>query len=110
MKQFNTRVLKTLALLALLATSVPVTIMALWIKAFNLGDTQEERGAIFYSYLPEFLHGRWNATYLSIAFCIVALLLSGMSMKLPGSWWRALSILILTVSGALLLLNVFSLM
>ena len=110
MKQLNTRILKTFAILALIATSVPVTIMALWIKAANLGNTHAERVAIFYSYLPEFLHGRWNATYMSIAFCILALLLSGKSMKLSCRWWRAFNILILTVSGVLLFLNLFSMM
>jgi len=110
MKHLDAPILKVFTILALIATSVPVTIYALWIKAANLGNTQAERVAIFYTYLPEFLHGRWNATYLSIVFCILAIILSGKSMKIPCRWWKALNILILTVTGALLFLNLFSMM
>jgi hypothetical protein len=110
MKQLSDRILKVFAILAVLATSIPVTIMPLRIKASNLGNTQEERVAIFYTYLPEFLHGRWNSTYLSIAFCTLAIVLSLKSMSLSCRWWKALNLLVLAVSGALLFLNVFSMM
>ena len=110
MKTLDQRTLKLLTFLALLASSVPITITVLWFKAFNLGSTQAERVAIFYTYLPEFLHGRWNATYLSILFCIFAIILSAKSMGSPGRWLRALNILILAVSCGLLCLNLFSMM
>ncbi len=110
MKHDNSRQSKTFAILALFASFVPVTIMTLWIKAASLGDTQEERVAIFYTYLPEFLRGRWNSTYLSIVFCIMAIVLSVKSMKSSSGLWRAFNILILTVSGGLLCLNLFSML
>ncbi len=110
MKALDRRTVKLFTMLALLASSVPVTIFVLWIKAANLGSTQAERVAIFYTYLPEFLRGRWNSTYLSIVFCVLAIILSAKGKKSRSRWWRALNILILTVSGGLLALNLFSMM
>ena len=110
MKTLDPRILRAYTFLALLASAIPITIMALWIKAANLGSTQAERVAIFYTYLPEFLHGRWSATYLSIVLCILAIILSGKSMESSIRWLRVLNILILTVSGGLLALNLFSMM
>ena len=101
---------KTLTIVALLASLVPVIITVLWTKAFNLGGSQEERVAIFKSYFPEFLQGRWDTTYLSIVFCIIAIAVAVKTMKSSFGLWRALNIIILTISGALLFLNLFSMM
>ena len=110
MKSLTHLSLKTLTVLGLICLFVPILILGLWIHAFNLGTTQIERVAIFNNYFPDSLDGRWDITFLSMAFCISAIILSNISMKLPGKLWKALNIIILVFSILLLSLNLFSMM
>ena len=109
-KTLTPQLLKILTFVGLLCLSVPLSILGLWIYAFNLGDSQTNRIAIFNSYFPNFLHGRFDTTYLSVAFCILAIILSSISLKLSGKLWKVLNIIILVFSILLLLLNLFSMM
>lgn len=63
--------LKTATIIGFICLSIPLSVYALWISVFDLGTTQAERVALFKDYFPEFLHGRWDTTYLSIVFCIL---------------------------------------
>ena len=110
MKKSNQFILKTLTFVSLIFLSIPLFIYGLWIQAFNLGTCQSERVTIFNSYFPDFLHGRWDITYLNIVFCILAIILSSFCLKLPQKLWKVLNIIILIFSCLLLLLNLFSLM
>ena len=82
----------------------------LWVYAFKLGSTQAERVTIFKDYFPDFLNGRWDTTFISIAFCVVAILLSTLNLKKLKNFWRTLNILIVVISSLLLFLNLFSMM
>lgn len=102
--------LKILTLVSLVCIIIPIIIYGLWIYVFNLGTNQYERVALFNDFFPEFLNGRWDTTYLGIAFCVFAIILSSISMKLPNMFWKVLNVLILVISCLLLFLNVFSMM
>lgn len=108
--KFKSNQLKVLTLVGLICLLIPLTIYCLWIYVFDLGSTQTERVAIFKDYFPDFLNGRWDITYLGIAFCVLAIIFSGISLKLPRKFWKSLNILILVLSSLLLLLNLFSMM
>ncbi len=110
MKSLNHTQLKTLTLVSLICFLIPFSIYALWIYVFNLGTTQAERVAIFKDYLPDFLDGRWDATLLSIIFCVSAIIFSSISFKLSGKLWKMLNAIILILSSLLLLLNLWSMM
>ncbi|REG82544.1 hypothetical protein C8N25_12175 [Algoriphagus antarcticus] len=110
MKSLNQNRLKVFTLVSLVSLSIPLSIYVLWICIFDLGATQAERVAIFQSYFPDFLHGRWGTTLLSMFFCIVSIILSNMSLKLPQKIWRILNYTVLVISSLLLGLNVFSMM
>jgi hypothetical protein len=110
MKSQTHRRLKTLSVAELICIFVPILIFGLWIHAANLGTTQIERVAIFKSYFPDFLGGRWDITFLSIVYCISAVILSSISLKLSGKLWKTLNVIILTISALLLFLNLFSMM
>ena len=110
MKSLAPRSLKIVSFVGLICIFVPIIIFGLWIHAFNLGTTQIERVAIFKSYFPDSLDGRWDITLLSIAFCISAVILSSISLKLPRKIWKALNVIILVFSTLLLYLNLFSMM
>jgi len=110
MKKSNQFLLKTLTFVRLIFLSIPLLIYGLWIQAFNLGKTQPERVSIFNNNFPDFLQGRWDITYLSIAFCILAIILSSICLRLPVKLWKVLNTIILIFSSLLLLLNLFSMM
>ena len=110
MKSLTHRSLKTLSVAGLICIFVPILIFGLWIHAANLGTTQNERVTIFKSYFPDFLGGRWDITFLSIAFCISAVILSSISLKFSGKLWKVLNVIILVISVLLLSLNLFSMM
>ena len=106
----NKSLLKRLTLVSLIFLSIPLIIYGLWTHAFKLGTTQVERVDIFYSYFPELLQGRYVLAYISIAFCLLTIILSSISLKLSGIFWKTLNIIILIINSLLLLLNLFQLM
>ena len=110
MKSLTPRSLKVLTFVGLICLSIPIVILGLWIHASNLGTTQIERVAIFDSYFPDSLGGRWDITFLSITFCISAIILSNISLKSSEILWKALNFSILVFSTLLLSLNLFSMM
>lgn len=107
---FTSPQLKLLTFLGVLFISIPILQQGLWIYASNLADNQSDKVAIFHSYLPEFLHGQYVTAYLALAFCLLAIILSSISLKLSGMLWKTLNIIILIISSLLLLLNLFQLM
>jgi len=108
MKNLSQPQLKTLTFLSLICWFIPFSIYSLWIYAFSLGTTQTDRVSIFKDYFPDFLNGRWSLTLLSIAFCILAIILSALSKKVLSKSWKLLNSIILILSILLLALNVFS--
>ena len=110
MKNLNQTQLKILTLVSLIFLLIPFSIFALWIYVFELGTTQAESVAIFKDYFPDFLNGRWSITFLSIAFCITAIIFTSFGLKLSEKLWKSLNIIILVLSSLLLLLNLFSMM
>jgi hypothetical protein len=110
MKALTPHLLKILTLAGFFILSIPLSILGLWIHAFNLGNIQADRVAIFDRYFPDFLKGRWDTTILSIAFCILSIILSSISLTLSGKLWKILNIITLVFSILLLLLNLFSMM
>lgn len=99
----------TVTLVSLICLSVPISIYGLWIYVFDLGTSQAERVAIFNDYFPDFLHGRWDITYVGIAFSTAAIAFSSIGLRL-SKMWKVLNIIILIFSSLLLLLNLFSMM
>jgi hypothetical protein len=89
---------------------IPFSIIGLWMRAFNLGDNQADRVSIFNNFFPDFLRGKYSTTLLSIAFCIAAIFLSIICLKLSEKLWKFLNIAVLVISISLFLLNLFSMM
>lgn len=102
--------LKLMTFLGVLFISIPILMQGLWIYVFNLADNQSDRVAILHSYLPEFLHGQYVTTYLALTFCLLAIILSSISLKSPKIFWKTLNIITITISVLMLLLNLFQLM
>ena len=103
------RLLKLFTFVGLVCISIPISIQGLWIYAANSGTNQVERVATYHSYFPDFLQGRYALNYLSIAFCILAIILSTINLKSLGKIWKV-NMIILVFSILLLLLNLFQMM
>ncbi len=109
-KIFSPKLLKILTFLGLLCFSIPLSLQGLWKYAFNQASNQADRVAIIESYVPEFLHGRYTVTFLGAAFCLLAIILSSVSLKLSGILWKSFNIVILVLSSLLLMLYLFQMM
>jgi hypothetical protein len=103
------QLMKILTLVGLLFLLIPLSIMGLWIHAFNVGDGHANSIAIFNSYFPVFLSGRFATAYLSIVFCILAIIISSTNLKSSGIIWRV-NMIILVFSSLLMFLNLFIMM
>jgi hypothetical protein len=109
-KALSPRVLKISAGVGILSLSVPLSIFGLWIYVSGSEDTQLKRVASFNTYFPDFLQGRYDTAYLSLAFCVLAIFLSISSLGLSGKLWKAVNIITLIFSIILLMLNLFQMM
>ena len=110
MKSLNKTQLKIVTLVSFICLLVPYSIFGLWIYVIDLGTTHAARVTVFKDYFPDFLNGRWSTTLLSIFFCVLAIVFSRISIKLPGKPWKILNSVILILSCLLLGLNLFSMM
>ena len=110
MKHQPFRSLKIATVLGALCLFFPVLIIGLWVHSFNLGTTQMERVAIFHHYFPEVVRGRFTLTLISMAFCILSLILGRTGIKLPGKSWKALNSITLGLAVLILLMNLFEMM
>ncbi len=109
-KLLSPRHLKTMSVAGIIFMLIPVSIFAIWIYSANKGSTQADSVAIFNSYFPSFLQGRFDTTILSIGFCITAIFFSIRGLKLEGKLWYTINLIIIIISSLLLFLNLFSMM
>ena len=110
MKRFSQNQLKIATVVSFICLSVPVSIFAIWIYVIDIELSQAEQVSIFNNYFPDFLHGRWDTTILSIVLCIAAIILSSLSLESKSKLWKAFSLVIVIISSLLFLLNLFSMM
>jgi len=106
----NQFLFKIATFIGLICMLIPLSIYGLWINAFNMGTSQVERVSVFNGYLPDYLQGSGDVTYLSMIFCVLAIILSSICLKILGKPLRVLNIIILIFASLLLLLNLFSIM
>ena len=90
--------------------AIPTAMMGLWISAFNSAETQTERVRNYSSNLPQFMHDTTVSTLVSIAFCLLAIGLSAIALKASNKPVKLFNIILIAVGGAIMALNVFSLL
>lgn len=110
MKIKNKAHLQFISFFGLVCLLLPVAIQALWIYAFNLAATHQERVEIFSSYFPDFFHRSYTLAFVSLAFCILAIILSNVSLHLSGKWWKMINFSTLISSVLLVFLNLYQMM
>ncbi len=102
--------LKILSVFGFISFAIPFSAYILWVYAASQGATHLEKRAIYNSYFPDFLQEPFTITYYSIVFCLLACLFSTVGLELSGKLWKAMNVVVLTLSVLLLFLLVFSLM
>src|SRR5688572_13084772 len=109
MTSVKVRQFELLTFLALFCMLISLTILFLWIRAFNLGASQPERVQIYLSYFPAFL-GLARVTVINVVFCISAIVLSTICLRQGAFRWKILNIVIFSGSALLLLLILFGML
>jgi hypothetical protein len=101
--------LRLFTFIGLICFSASLSILGLWIHAFNSAEVQGDPVAIFKSYFPGFLQSGYNTSYFSLFLCFVAIVFCTLGLKSKGLLWK-LNLIILILSCLLLFLNLFQLM
>lgn len=107
---FTQHLLKLLSFAGILFLSVPAIIFILWIYSSMHSTTQAESVSLFNSFLPAFLQGRYDSTYLSVVFCLIGIVIGAVCLKLHGKVWITLNVSVLVLCSLMMLLNLWSLM
>jgi len=102
--------LRVLSILGLICLSIPLTMFGLWQYAYNQADNQLERVAVFKGFFPSFLHERYDIANISLVSCLLAIILSSVSLKLKDTQWKTMNLVCLILASALFLLNLFQMM
>lgn len=103
--------LKISAFIGFMFFLIPLSFQIIWIWIFCLYDNQAERVEKFKIILPAFFyHEPRHATWLFIAFCLLAIILLVISLKQRNKPLRILSIVTLVLASLMMLLLLFSLM
>jgi ABC-type uncharacterized transport system YnjBCD permease subunit len=93
-----------ISMLSIVCALLPSVIFSLWIYTFNQEADFFDRAVAFRNYFPDALNGRWDITYLAIACCILAIILSGWIKEYCSKVWRRIHIFIILLSSILLVL------
>ncbi|MBL7811569.1 MAG: hypothetical protein JNL57_05050 [Bacteroidetes bacterium] len=94
----------------LVCLAFPSLTFILWQYASGVGKNQAQRVQIYHSFFPEFLNEPFVVTLVSLGFCALGVLLSAISLFVPGITWKVLNIVNIAILGLLTLLYLFWLM
>jgi len=104
------RLLKLLTFLGVLCISIPSLKQGLWIYVSSIADNQSDAVAMLRNYYPECLNAPYVTLYISLAFCLLTIIFSSISLKLSGKLWKTINAIVLIFGSLLFLLNLFQLM
>lgn len=97
-------------MLSVIFISVPFILMLLWFRASSLGSDFNETLSIYHSFLPDVLTAHGRTSVVSILFCFCSVFFSVRSLKSKKVGIRLTNIILISLSGILLLMNLWSLM
>ena len=108
--KLSTIQLKLLTFLGLISVAIPILLQGVWIYARSATASQTEAVTLFKSFQPECLQGQYAALYLSLALSLLAIVLSGVGLKLSERLWKYVNTIILILASLMLMLSLFQLM
>ena len=109
MKSFKKWKLLIINLVAILCLIMVWYFFSLWIKAYDLGSSQEERVSIYLKNFPSFL-GLYGITLIEILICSAIITINIINFKQNDLFGKFINITISVVAGIKLLLTLFMLM
>ena len=101
---------KVIAVLAIVFLLPAVYIFAVWIKAFNQDITQAQKVVEFTDRFPSFIGSYNMVVYISMAFCIAAMILAAKSFKQPLLSLRIAMWLVVMAASLILFVDLFQLL
>ncbi len=101
---------KITAILAIIFLLPALYIFAIWTKAFNQDISQPQKISLFTDHFPGFLNDYKIILYISIACCIIAMILAAKSFKQPLVSLRIAMWLTVIIAALIFFLNVFQLL
>jgi hypothetical protein len=99
--------LRVLGFLLLLPS---LALWSLWIAAFNLYSTHEQRVAAFLAFVPPFLRDRNALGGVELLTSVASTICFGVSVSKSSGIWRDITIIGLVAAALLVLLNLWQLM
>ncbi len=109
-KKISLAKLTVLAATSFVSTLIPCIFWGLWTYCFNSQKNQADRVAMYNSYFPDFLNGRYTISLICILFSLIGIILSSIYWNKKTFLLKCFSIIVLVAAGIMLLLNMFSLM
>jgi hypothetical protein len=99
-----------LSIIGSLCLIVPIYLFWLWIHAGNLAGDYPKNVALYHSYLPEILRGRYATSIIGFAFSALAVALNGFQFSKKTKSFKLFSLIIIIIAGTLAFLNLWSMM
>ncbi|MBM4162459.1 MAG: hypothetical protein FJ217_15325 [Ignavibacteria bacterium] len=92
--------------------AAPCYIWGVWINTFSSfsGKTQQERSEAFFSRFPAFLQNAQTLTLIALASCVLAVVLSTVSLKHSRGVFKSISVLTMVAAAFLGLFTFLTMM
>lgn len=110
MSNYNSLKLKLLTGMSFISILIPVFLWVLWDHCFKSQDNQADRVKMYHSYFPEFLHGRYTISFISLVFSILGVILASVYFQRRTSYLKVINIIVFAVAILMTMLSLFSLM
>jgi hypothetical protein len=101
---------KITAILAIIFILPALYIHGVWINVSGHDITQAEKAEEFTGYFPSFLHDPGIITYISMSFCVIAMIFAAKSFKQPLLLLRIAMWLIVMIASLIFFLDIFQLL
>ncbi len=108
----STNRIKIYSLLSKLFVLIPLGLWGLWIyiSQKNTTSTLYENQDKFNSYLPSFMRSFMNFALIIILFCIISIVLAAKCLKAKSESSKAINIIVISIAGLMILMQLFSMM
>lgn len=110
MNKGNSVKLKLLTGISFLSILIPVFLWVLWDHCFTSQSNQADRVKMYNSYFPEFLHGRYTLSLISLLSSILGIILTTVYFHRRTSSLKVMNVIALAVAILMTMLSLFSLM
>jgi lysylphosphatidylglycerol synthetase-like protein (DUF2156 family) len=99
-----------LSIIGALCLIVPIYLFWLWVHACNLAGDYPKNVALYNSYLPAILKGRYTTSLVGSGFSALAIILNGFGFTRKTKSFKLFSLIVIIIAAVLAFLNLWSMM